>query len=118
MFVSVVLAAATIDGAWRYGAVVWHLKHSGKHLEMELTTAGGKGWSYAANADGKEYPVNGLGPGVMVKLLSVSDKGFEAMLLRNGREITRNKAVLTGEGFSLTTETIAQGSSTRMILQR
>jgi hypothetical protein len=111
-------SSKTLDGDWRYGAVVWHLKHAGNHLDMKLTSAGGNGWSYSANADGKEYPVTGLGPGVMVKLLNVSATGFEAVLLRNGKEMTRNKAVITGEGYSLTTETFAQGSSTRVIMQR
>lgn len=118
VFVSAALAANPLDGLWRYGALVWHLKREGSHLDMKLTSVGGNGWSYSANADGKEYPVTGLGPGVTVKLLSVSATSFEAVLLRNGKEMTRNKAAVTGEGHSLTTETFAQGSSTRMILQR
>ena len=115
---SAAIAGNPIDGDWRYGSLVWHLLRAGNHLDLKLTSLGGNGWSYSANADGKEYPVTGLGPGVTVKLLSVNGTGFEAVLLRNGKEMTRNKALVTGAGHSLTTETFAQGSSTRMILQR
>ena len=111
-------AGSPIDGAWRYGVFVWHVKQEGKHLDLKVTSAGGNGWSYAASVDGKEYPVTGLGPGLTVKLLSVSGNGFEAVMLRNGKEVTRNKAAVTGEGHSLTTETSLGGTSTKMVLQR
>ena len=118
MLLSTALAASPIDGAWRYGALVWHLKQEGEHLDFQLTSAGNNGWSYSAAADGREYPVTGLGPGLTVKLVSVSGTGFESVMLRNGKEMTRNKAMVTGGGYSLTTETTSHGASTRMILQR
>ncbi len=107
-----------MEGDWRYGALVWHLKRAGNRLEFKTTSAGGNGWSYTAAADGKEYPVTGLGPNLTVKLLKLSATGFEAVLYRNGKEMTRNQATVTGAGHSLTTETFSQGTSTRMILQR
>ncbi len=107
--------ADPIEGVWRRGGLRWDVKRSGKQLEVKVTAVGGSTYSYTAAPDGKEYPVIGFIPGTTVKLLNVTDRGFETVMLRNGKEFTRTKNAVAPDGKLLNSETFSGGSSTRMI---
>ncbi len=107
--------ADPIDGVWRRGGMRWDVKHSGNHVEVKVTAVGGSSYTYSASSDGKEYPVTGFIPGTTVKLLSVSDHGFETSMIRNGKEMSRTKSSVSADGKLLNSETFSNGSSSRMI---
>lgn len=110
-----ILSADKIDGVWRRGGIRWDVKRSANRVEVKVTAVGGNAYTYNAAVDGKEYPVNGFIPGTTVRLLSVSDKGFETAMFRNGKEFSRTKNSVNADGTLLNSETFSGGSSSHMI---
>ena len=107
--------AGALDGVWRRGGVRWDVKRAGNHLEVKVTAVGGSSYTYSAANDGKEYPVNGFLPGTTVRLVSISDRGFETAMIRNGKELSRTKSQVSADGKLLNAETFAGGSSSHMV---
>jgi hypothetical protein len=108
-------AAQPIEGVWRRGGLRWDVKHPGKQLEVKVTAMGGNTYTYTAAPDGKEYPVTGFMPKTTVKLLSVSDHGFELVMFLNGKEFSHTRNAVTQDGKLLNSDTSQNGSSSRLI---
>ena len=108
-------AAEPIEGVWRRGGLRWDVKRTGKQLEVKVTAMGGNTYTYSAVPDGKEYPVTGFMPKTTVKLLNVSDRGFELVMFLNGKEFSHTKNAVTQDGKLLNSETSQNGSSSRLI---
>jgi len=119
MFVTLLAGAAfatePIEGVWRRGGLRWDVKHPGKQLEVKVTAMGGNTYTYSAAPDGKEYPVTGFMPKTTVKLLNVSDHGFELVMYLNGKEFSHTKNAVTQDGKLLNSDTSQNGSSSRLI---
>ncbi len=101
--------------SWRRGGLRWDVKHTGNRVEVKVSAVGGAAYTYAAAADGKEYPVNGFVPGTTVKLVSITPRSFETVMIRNGKELSRTKSTVSTDGAILNSETFSNGSSSHMI---
>jgi len=108
-------ATEPIEGVWRRGGLRWDIKKSGKQLDVKVTAMGGNSYTYKATPDGKAYPVVGFIPGTTVKLLTMTDRGFETILFLNGKEFSRTRNTLAPDGKILNSETSQNGSSSRLI---
>jgi len=115
LLVTAAFAAEPIEGVWRRGGLRWDVKRTGKQLEVKVTAMGGNTYIYSAVPDGKEYPVTGFMPKTTVKLLNVSDRGFELVMFLNGKEFSHTKNAVTQDGKLLNSETSQNGSSSRLI---
>jgi len=115
LLVTAAFAAEPIEGVWRRGGLRWDVKRTGKQLEVKVTAMGGNTYTYSAVPDGKEYPVTGFMPKTTVKLLNVSDRGFELVMFLNGKEFSHTKNAVTQDGKLLNSETSQNGSSSRLI---
>jgi len=110
-----VLAAEPIEGVWRRGGLRWDVKKLGSKMEVKVTAMGGNTYTYTAAPDGKDYPVTGFIPGTTVRLLSVTDRGFETVMFLNGKEFSRTRNSVAPDGKLLNSETSQNGSSSRLI---
>lgn len=115
LLITAAFAAEPIEGVWRRGGLRWDVKRTGKQLEVKVTAMGGNTYTYSAVPDGKEYPVTGFMPKTTVKLLNVSDRGFELVMFLNGKEFSHTKNAVTQDGKLLNSETSQNGSSSRLI---
>ncbi len=115
IFATIASAAEPIEGVWRRGGLRWDVKKIGKQLDVKVTAMGGNAYTYTVSPDGQAHPVIGFIPGTTVKVLSMTDRGFETVMFLNGKEFSRTKNAVTPDGKLLNSETSQNGSSSRLI---
>ncbi len=115
ILVTAAFGTEPIEGVWRRGGLRWDLKKTAGKLNVKVTAMGGNMYSYTAAADGREYPVTGFIPGTTVRVLSMTDRGFDIVLFLNGKEFSRTKNSVAPDGKLLNSETSQNGSSSRLI---